>query len=906
MVIVMNMKRFVVWVLPVILLVLFGTLEVLGVFTTAEHNVYDAWLHIKPEVEQREEILFLDVDDLAISRVGVWPWSRDIMARGLVTLREFNSGPVVFDIEYVDASPLAVDGQTLDQQIPGVFDREFSEIDESVEGLIQAIAAGQIPPGDATDFLEDLRGMTDDAENRLLQRVQDIVRNNDVILGAAARAHGDAWFTVNLIPDAEEPITDERRAFAIEQAAWDIVSGESDLVMNAMGIRPAINAVLDGGAGAGFPNVVVDEDGVRRRIELFRRYDGEWFGQLVVSPLIAWLGVSEVDVTNNTVVLRDALIPGEESRRDIRIPLAEDGTLLLNWPKDEYIDSFRHLSYYELIYYVRLLDDLAYNLNAMDGGGYLQYHEGDRNFLDAYNYADGLVSEVLETGDGESIAEVASIREYFIEEASAFLSGSAEDAILDDIAAALEDPQLSSEMRDFFTGLQEEIPTVFENTRSILDDLLETREILASQVPDSFVIIGYTGTGTTDIGVNPFINEYANTGTHGAVVNTIVTGRFIDNLPRWVSIVIATVFTALFVVVSRKRSANTTLLLGFTGVAVVTGGSALAMVGMRLYLPIMAPVLTLFFSAVGQSTYKFVEVAREKTYIRNAFNHYLSTDVINEILDDPDRLRLGGEKRELTAMFTDVKGFSSISETLDPEDLVRLLNHYLSEMSDIVLDLRGTIDKFEGDAIISFFGAPVPYDDHSERACRAAIQMKKVEEELNRRFLSENLSPSPLQTRIGINTGEMVVGNMGTTNRMDYTIMGHAVNLAARLEGVNKQYGTWILASELTHNGTDNNFLSRKLDRVRVVGVSEPVRLFEILDESHAATDEKVQLVAEFHAGLDLFENREWGEATSVFSRLNREFPEDGPSATFFNRSRKFQKEAPPADWDGVFNLTNK
>jgi adenylate cyclase len=900
------MKRFVIWILPIIFLVLFGALELSGVFIRAEHGVYDAWLHLKPEVEQREEILFLDVDDLAINRVGVWPWSRDTMARGLITLREFQSGPVVFDIEYVDASPLAVDGQTLNERIPGAFDREFSDISGSVEGLIQAIAAGQIPPEDAGDFIQDLRGLTEEAEDRLLRRVQEIVRNNDLVLGNAAEANGNAWFTINLIPDEEEEITPERRELAIEKTAIANVTGSHPLILEARGIRPAIVPILQGGSGAGFPNVIIDEDGVRRRIELFRRYDGHWFGQLVVAPMVKWLDVQEITVGKNTVVFHDALLPGEEARRDIRIPLAEDGTLLLNWAKGEYTESFRHLSFYEVIYYENLLDDLAFNLAAMDESGYLQYHDGDRDFLDAHTYAQGLVTEVLETGDGDVLEELAPVREYFVSEAEAFLTGPAEEDILRDITGALDDPNLSGDMREFYGELQEEIPSVFEGTRSVLRDLQETREILASNVSDSFVIIGYTGTGTTDIGVNPFINEYANTGTHGTVVNTILTRRFIDDLPRWVSVVIAVVFTAIFVVISRKRSANTTLLLGFAGAAVVTAGSAAAFVGLRLFLPIMPPVLTLFLSAVGQSVLKYIEVAREKNHIRNAFNHYLSTDVINEILDDPTRLRLGGEKRELTAMFTDVKGFSTISESLDPEELVKLLNRYLSEMSDIVLQLRGTIDKFEGDAIISFFGAPIPYDDHSSRACSAAIRMKKIETYLNEHFLSENLSPSPLQTRIGINTGEMVVGNMGTANRMDYTIMGHAVNLAARLEGVNKQYGTWILTSELTYNAAGDSFLARKLDRVRVVGVSEPVRLIEIVDESELAPEQTVQLVGDFHQGLEAFEHREWGEAASTFSRLNREFPDDGPSRTFFERAVKFQKEEPPKDWDGVFNLTRK
>ncbi|MEX2442843.1 MAG: adenylate/guanylate cyclase domain-containing protein [Alkalispirochaeta sp.] len=902
----MNIKRFVIWVLPAILLVLFGGFEIAGVFVPAEHAVYDTWLHLKPSVEEREELLFLDVDDLAISRVGVWPWSREIMARGLITLTEFSAGPVIFDIEYVDTAPLGVDGQVLRNQIPDTFNDEFSNLTDNIEGLLGAIAAGQIPPEDAPDFFQDLQELANQSEETLLNRVQDIVRDNDTVLGNAAAANGNAWFTVNVIPDAESDVPQERVDFAMEEATLDNISGDNPFILDAQGLRPAIEPILGGGRGAGFPNVIIDDDGIRRRIELLRRYEGEWFGQLVFAPFLHWVGSPDVEVRRDRITLREARLPGEEGVRDVRIPLAPDGTLLLNWPKKSYVESYRHLSYYELIYYQQLLEDLAFNLGIMEDSGYLQYHEGDRDLLRAWDYAQGLVEETLETGDGDPLAELPEIHEYYLSEVGAFLDGPAEATILRDIRGALDDQQVTGETRELYQELEAEIPGVFESTRNVYNNLVDTREVLAEAVEDSFIIIGYTGTGTTDIGVNPFENEYANTGTHGAVVNTILTRSFIDEVPVWISIVLAFVLTAIYVLLSRNRSASGSLGLGFAGAGIVIAGSAGLMVGARLFFPILTPVLTILGAAIAQSVLKYIEVAREKNYIRNAFNHYLSTDVINEILDDPARLRLGGEKRQLTAMFTDVKGFSSISETLDPEELVKLLNRYLSEMSDIILQLQGTIDKFEGDAIISFFGAPIPYLDHPMRACRAAVRMKKIENYLNDTFRSEQLSPHPLATRIGINTGEMVVGNMGTANRMDYTIMGHSVNLAARLEGVNKQYGTWILASELTYREAEDDFAARKLDRVRVVGVSEPVRLFEIIDELTELPEETRQLLDEFHQGLDLFEGREFGEAGGHFSRLNREFPDDGPSKTYFDRCTKFQKEPPPSNWDGVFNLTAK
>jgi adenylate cyclase len=227
-------------------------------------------------------------------------------------------------------------------------------------------------------------------------------------------------------------------------------------------------------------------------------------------------------------------------------------------------------------------------------------------------------------------------------------------------------------------------------------------------------------------------------------------------------------------------------------------------------------------------------------------------------------------------------------------------------MSDIVLDLMGTIDKYEGDAIISFFGAPLEMNDHARRACLAAIRMKRTEEVLNKKFLADSLTPAPLLTRIGINTGDMVVGNMGTKRKMDYTMMGSNVNLAARLEGVNKQYGTWILTSEITRAQAGDDIFTRRLDRVRVVGINEPVRLYEIIDEASQTAAEMKEAVEVFHSGLTWFEKKDWGRATKDFGTVLRMRPDDGPAKKYLQRCIDY-KTKPPADtWDGVFNLSEK
>ena len=292
--------------------------------------------------------------------------------------------------------------------------------------------------------------------------------------------------------------------------------------------------------------------------------------------------------------------------------------------------------------------------------------------------------------------------------------------------------------------------------------------------------------------------------------------------------------------------------------------------------------------------------------LRRAFSTYLSEDVVEEIVSDPTRLHLGGIKRHMTALFTDVKNFTPISEVLNPEQLVDLLNYYLSSMSDIILEQKGTIDKYEGDGIIAFFGAPLDLPDHALRACITAVIMKRLEAVMNSHIAEKRISPSPLLTRIGINSGEMVVGNMGTQKKMNYTIISNAVNLASRLEGVNKQYGTWILATDSTIQETKGKLLTRRLDRVKVVGINEAVRIHEILELKADASDALFEQVYLFHKAMDLFEERNWKDAEAAFNQVLKMHPDDGPSKHFVERCQQYIQFPPAADWDGSFKITEK
>ena len=308
---------------------------------------------------------------------------------------------------------------------------------------------------------------------------------------------------------------------------------------------------------------------------------------------------------------------------------------------------------------------------------------------------------------------------------------------------------------------------------------------------------------------------------------------------------------------------------------------------------------------ISQTLIALLITEKDKNFLRKAFSTYLPDSVISEIVKNPEKLSLGGEEKRITALFTDIKSFSTFSEKLSPVDLVSILNRYLTAMSNVILEKMGTVDKYIGDAIVSFFGAPVSLENHAASALSSAIEMKKLEDILNKELLEEGLLSDPIKTRIGINTGSMVVGNMGTNSKMNYTIMGNDVNLASRLEGTNKIYGTWIIASESTVKEAGPGFAVRRLDKVRVMGISTPVQLYEVIGYASEISAEKKNLVDIFHNGLDLYFSGKFREAGETFSGLYKNYG-DLPSKTYMERCAGFIKNPPAAGWDGVYNMTSK
>ena len=408
------------------------------------------------------------------------------------------------------------------------------------------------------------------------------------------------------------------------------------------------------------------------------------------------------------------------------------------------------------------------------------------------------------------------------------------------------------------------------------------------------VIFGLTAPGLFDLRPTPQDGVFPGMEIHATALDNLLAGDFLHEVASWVTGVLA-LLLALIAGVSVRfcRSLRQTL---FVVVLLLPLGLLAGFIAYawNWWLPV-APVATATALAlIGGVAVNFATEGRKKREIRRAFNQYLHPSVIEQLVDHPEKLRLGGEKRELSIFFSDLQGFSTISEQLEPEALIGLLNEYLTEMTDIILDSGGTIDKYEGDAIIAFWNAPLEQPDHACRAVDAAMACQQRLAEL--RPIFHQRFGHDLIMRIGVNTGPAVVGNMGSTRRFDYTMLGDAVNLAARLEGVNKVFGTDILLAQSTRAALDDRTELREIARVRVVGRREPVQIFTPL------TAEVSLPLAAFEAARQLFVQGQFQAAEQAFQPLAAADP---AAAAYLCHCRQLQQQ-PPADWQGVWDLSAK
>ena len=415
---------------------------------------------------------------------------------------------------------------------------------------------------------------------------------------------------------------------------------------------------------------------------------------------------------------------------------------------------------------------------------------------------------------------------------------------------------------------------------------------------DKYVFFGFTAPGLFDLRSAPVGGVYPGVEVTATVLDNLLSGDFLRDAAPWQTILVVTLLafgsSILIFWVHRPEAIALVAAASFCLPVVL----CLWAYAEGLWLPFVAQETAAAGSLSLAIMISYATEGRQKRFIKNAFQQYLSPAVIDQLIHHPERLKLGGESRVLSIFFSDLQGFTTLSENLSPEKLTSLLNQYLSAMTDIIQEEGGTIDKYEGDAIIAFWNAPLEVPDHASRAVRAALRCQVRLAELRPHFRKQ--TEMELLMRIGLNTGAAVVGNMGSRTRFDYTMLGDAVNLASRLEGVNKRFGTHTLVSQSTAELLGEEFGLRRLARVMVVGRKEPVTIYEPLDlREYVSRQEALKMFAQ---GLVLYEQAAFLPAREIFLKLR----DHDPVAAVYAEECQRLIDAPPQSWEGVWVMNTK
>jgi len=448
------------------------------------------------------------------------------------------------------------------------------------------------------------------------------------------------------------------------------------------------------------------------------------------------------------------------------------------------------------------------------------------------------------------------------------------------------------------------------------EQVLATKDLLAAgqaaplapgAFRDKIVLVSAQAAGLSDLRATPFSPVTPGIEIHANIIDSLLAGRFLrapGAAAAFLLTLAASLAVAFYAQALRFRLSVPLALAtggGYAGIAWVAYGQG-------WILPLVVPGMAMALAYGGVLLARAARAERDRRWLRTAFGHYLAPAVLEEVLRAPDRLRLGGERRRMTVLFSDVAGFTSISEKLPPERVSALLNDYLDRMTACVARTDGTLDKFVGDAVMAEWNAPLAQPDHAARACETALAML---EEVSRHGTAwQDAGGGALAIRIGINTGEMVVGNMGSRQVFDYTVIGNEVNTASRLEPLNKAFGTRIIVAGATRDEAEaqrpGHFAFRPLGRVSPKGRAEPLAIFELAGRREELDEAALDRLAAFEKAMERYLARRFGEALPLFRHILDQQPQDGPAAVFAALCQDCLADPPPAGWDGVFVQTEK
>jgi adenylate cyclase len=698
-------------------------------------RISDRMHQLRGPIRQDPRLVHVNVDDSSVSTLGRWPWPRALNARVVDTLRDLGARAVVFDVLF----PFPTNPK---QDPKNENDRAFS----------QALAVmGNVYLASALDLSLSLEAQSDQEADlkREMQYPTDLLRRHT----APAPANPPAalyYAKTRFLP---------MEAFA--QVA----------------------------RGIGHISRTADTDGGVRRNPLLVQVKDRLFPAIAFRVVVDLVGsdLSKVRLEPAAVIIRDALLPGESVKRDLRIPVDEHGRLTVNFA-NTWQEAFMHIS----------------------------------------------AADLLEEAD---------------------------------------DP--------------------------------EKRPELEKNLKGAVALFAASTTGASDTGTVPVESAYPLNGVHMNMINTILTQQFlVESEPTTVILLILGMGVGI-ALLSLWLQPYIYLLVAIVAIGGYIAGAWFSFIEFGRILPVAPVVIVGVLSSAGMVTYRYAAGEIEKRKTRAAFAPYFAPAVVDMLLSDSTDRLMGGQRKELTILFSDVADFTTICESNEPEMLQKVLQEYFNEMTRVGFGHQGTLDKFIGDGMLWFFGDPLPQEDHALRAVHTALDMQAAMGPLREKWKQEGRPE--LSMRVGLNTGVVLVGNMGSYARMEYTVMGDAVNLASRVEGANKPFHTEVMMTERTYEMTKDAVEWRELDLLRVKGKKQGVRVYEVMAARKGELSElQRQVLAAYNKGLEAYKRRDWAAAAAAFSRALSIDKTDGPSQLYLERAEECLKNPPHADWDGVYEMKTK
>jgi len=777
------------------------------------------------------------IDDSAIQRFGHWPWPWTRMAEVVDLLHELDARLVFLDIEFLEPDPPRIAQETAPDG------RVADTIVHTVPELVAAV-----------------------------RRSGNVLLPFSLYFADRPTAGGEAGRLGSHF-DATQ-VTARAEALRILEArcAVGLRPDEVPGLCRVETLQPMIADLARVCAGSGYASILKDpEDGVVRRIALLARTDDHVYPHLALTAAGRWRFGPDYRVR---LASRRLVLESADGSQSVSVAVDDRAQLNLRWPPS-----------------VESLDCLAV-------GPLLELADRRAHYRSVMRQLDLLFPEAGWTAVDEQLRGDRALRDAARSGACDRSDFSGPEIPSDEELRALEQRRLAIEndlVMDLNSGASDAAETGAQDARSRrLVDLQHTQlEFLASyhekveerlkylrpHVAGHFCLVGQFATGSTDLQRTPLAKDQPGVTVYPAAVRTILSGiAFRSPAPwqAWAAAVLAAWLVALATVhLSTLRGVAAVLVMAGLIVAAAWMTAAQAAV----LLPVAGPVLAVVVAFAGVSGYRQLTEASSRRFITRVFQQYNSADLVDEIVRHPDRLRLGGERRDVTILFSDIQGFTPLSERLEPERLVTLLNRYLSVMTTLFQAERGTLDKYVGDGIMAFFGAPVAVPDHALRAVRAALAMQSAMPEVNRDLLAGGLLPpdARLVMRIGCSTGAAIVGNFGSEQRFNYTCSGDTVNLGARLEEANRWLGSRILVSEATRAACGQAILFRPLGPVRIRGKAQPITGYEPL-APEPAPESLRQLAEVYGRAIAALVAGDLAAADAAVADLMAAHPDDPPT----------------------------